>query len=279
VLNPDFAQPEFDSETSQGWQPDSDFAAFDAEYGSGLEKGPRQARPSVCALSKIVLVLTRPWQDDPNEQWAHLDREMFLDELIRQDSRGDHMNQRSCTGEQCAATDTIFRCTDCIHPCLYCDACIVDVHRRMPLHHVEVRACGGCSYCSGTDVTPDVEWQFFQTLHPQVAGASHTTRSLTWGPLSQSRDDFVVINSHTIDEVGLDYCNCSRSKPCPIQLLRMCLYPATGTNPRSAATFAALDRFNLMSLESKCSAYEFYNSLARETDNTGLEPSRISTRF
>jgi hypothetical protein len=92
-------------------------------------------------------------------------------------------------------------------------------------------------------------------------------------------DDFVVVNSHTVDEVGLDYCSCSWSKPHPIQLLRMHLYPATGTNPRSAATFAALDRFNLMSLESKCSAYEFYNSLARETDNTGLEPSRVSIHF
>jgi hypothetical protein len=98
-------------------------------------------------------------------------------------------------------------------------------------------------------------------------------------PAMAAGDDFVVVNSHTIDEVGLDYCNCSRSKPRPIQLLRMRLYPATGTNPRSAVTFAALDRFNLMSLESKCSAYEFYNSVARETDNTGLEPSRVRSHF
>ncbi|KAJ7814290.1 hypothetical protein B0H14DRAFT_2376079 [Mycena olivaceomarginata] len=54
----------------------------------------------------------------------------------------------------------------------------------------------------------------------------------------------------------------------------MRLYPATGTNPRSAASFASLRRFAHMTLESKCSAYEFYNSLARETNNTGLEPSR-----
>jgi hypothetical protein len=54
VLNPDLAQPERDSEMSQGWQPDSDFAAFDAEYGTGLDKGPRQARSSVSAVSKIV---------------------------------------------------------------------------------------------------------------------------------------------------------------------------------------------------------------------------------
>ncbi|KAJ7890236.1 hypothetical protein B0H13DRAFT_2341169 [Mycena leptocephala] len=87
-------------------------------------------------------------------------------------------------------------------------------------------------------------------------------------------DDFVVVGSHTIDEVSLDYCNCTRAKLRTIQLLRMGWYPATGTNPRSAATLAGLRRFDLMCLESKCFAYEFYNSLARETDNTGLKPSR-----
>ncbi|KAJ7789959.1 hypothetical protein B0H14DRAFT_3094779 [Mycena olivaceomarginata] len=67
---------------------------------------------------------------------------------------------------------------------------------------------------------------------------------------------------------------CGSARPKPIQLLRMRLYPATGTNPRSAATFRALRRFAHMTLESKCSAYEFYNSLAHETNNTGLDPSR-----
>ena len=98
-------------------------------------------------------------------------------------------------------------------------------------------------------------------------------------PVPSSGDDFVVVSSHTIDEVTLDYCNCGGAKLRPIQLLRMGWYPATGTNPRSAATFVALRRFDLMCLESKCSAYEFYNSLSRETDNTGLEPSRVSFRF
>ncbi|KAJ7116908.1 hypothetical protein C8R44DRAFT_879439 [Mycena epipterygia] len=45
---------------------------------------------------------------------------------------------------------------------------------------------------------------------------------------------------------------------------------ATTMNPRSAASFNVLRRFHLLSFESKCSAYEFYYSLARETDNTGL---------
>jgi hypothetical protein len=95
-------------------------------------------------------------------------------------------------------------------------------------------------------------------------------------PVRAAGDDFVIIGSQTIDEVGLDYCGCGTARSKPIQLLQMRLYPATGTNPRSAATFAVLDRYAHMNLESKCSAYEFYNSLAHETNNTGLEPSRVS---
>jgi hypothetical protein len=94
-------------------------------------------------------------------------------------------------------------------------------------------------------------------------------------PAPASGDDFVIITSRTIDEVGLDFCNCTRAQAKSIQLLQLRLYPATGTNPRSAATFSTLHRFAHMTLESKCSPYEYYNSLSRESDNTGLEPSRV----
>ncbi|KAJ7310883.1 hypothetical protein DFH08DRAFT_974040 [Mycena albidolilacea] len=87
-------------------------------------------------------------------------------------------------------------------------------------------------------------------------------------------DDFVVITTQGIEEVRLDYCDCGTTKTKSVQLLRMKLYPVTGTNLRSAATFALLRRFAHMTLESKCSPYEFYHSLVWETDNTGLELSR-----
>ncbi|KAJ7814729.1 hypothetical protein B0H13DRAFT_2218818, partial [Mycena leptocephala] len=131
----------------------------------------------------------------------------------------------------------------------------------MPLHHIETWSDGFFKKSSLKSLGLRI-----QLGHPLGQPCPNPARS--------AGDDFVIVTAHTIDEVALDFCNCSQSKPRPTQLLRMRLYPATGTNPRSAATFAALDRFNMMCLESKCSAYEFYNSLARETDNTGLEPSR-----
>ncbi|KAJ6494088.1 hypothetical protein C8R47DRAFT_1176521 [Mycena vitilis] len=144
---------------------------------------------------------------------------------------------------------------------MYCRDCVRDIHQRMPLHRVE-------------------EWigSVFKPRTLKSLGVriqlGHPLGTMCESPVSSHGDDFVILTSHTIHEVGLDYCNCGTAKDKGIQLLRSRLYPATGTNPRSASTFACLRRFDHMSLESKCSPYEFYNSLARETNNTGLEPSR-----
>ncbi|KIL54859.1 hypothetical protein M378DRAFT_91785, partial [Amanita muscaria Koide BX008] len=41
-------------------------------------------------------------------------------------------------------------------------------------------------------------------------------------------------------------------------------------NPTTAATFRTLHHFQLLNFEAKCSAYEYFQTLVRETDNTGL---------
>lgn len=94
-------------------------------------------------------------------------------------------------------------------------------------------------------------------------------------PRPAKGDSFVIIDTHGIHEVGLDYCGCEASKSVVLQLLRMRLYPATVQNPATAATFRTLEKFHLLSFELKCSAYEFYYSISRETDNTGLLPKRV----
>jgi hypothetical protein len=83
-------------------------------------------------------------------------------------------------------------------------------------------------------------------------------------------DSFVVIDSHGIHEVGLDYCGCGKGGIMIQQLLRYHLYPATVQNPASAATFRVLRHFQLLNFESKCSVYEYIQTLVRESDNTGL---------
>ncbi|KAJ6484707.1 hypothetical protein C8R45DRAFT_1147586 [Mycena sanguinolenta] len=244
VLNPDAASAAIQGpDLGHDWS--GDFTDFDAEYGPGIDAGPRALRDS----------------DDPQAQWARDQREQFLDELLRQDGRGDSINQVICASGRMDCGAPAYRCSDCLHPCLYCRSCIASDHQRMPFHHVEKWEAGFFRRCSLKSLGVRI-----QLGHPPGVACANPEKA--WG------DDFVVIGSHTIDEVGLDYCNCGTAQEKTVQLLRMRLYPATGTNPRSAATFACLRRFAHMTLESKCSAYEFYNSLAREGNNTGLDPSR-----
>jgi len=79
--------------------------------------------------------------------------------------------------------------------------------------------------------------------------------------------------------VALDYCSCEGAKSAEVQLLRYSLYPVTSMNPKSAATFRVMKFFHLLSFESKCSGYEFYNTLSRYTDNVGVNSSRVSVPF
>lgn len=95
---------------------------------------------------------------------------------------------------------------------------------------------------------------------------------------TNERDDFTVIHTNGIHAVSVDFCGCEGTgrKSRPIQLMRAGWYPATGLQPKTAATFHCLEMFHLLSFESKCSAYEYYKSLARATDNTGMETIKVS---
>lgn len=92
-------------------------------------------------------------------------------------------------------------------------------------------------------------------------------------------DDFVIIDIHGVHKVALDYCGCGRGGHPTAQLLRAQLWPATTTNPKTAATFAVLRHYHLLSFESKCSALEFYNSLARQTNNLGFKKRKKSRQW
>jgi hypothetical protein len=53
-------------------------------------------------------------------------------------------------------------------------------------------------------------------------------------------------------------------------------FPATVLQPKSAATFAALEFFHILTFESKASAFEFYHTVSRLTDNTGVQLVKVS---
>ena len=104
-------------------------------------------------------------------------------------------------------------------------------------------------------------------LHIQLGHPPGQRCTLPW---TAKQDSFLIIDIHGLHEVCLDFCGCEASKSIIIQLLRYRLYPAMLQNPQTVATFGALETFHLLSFESKALVHEFYQSIARQTDNTDL---------
>ncbi|KAH0828706.1 hypothetical protein J3R83DRAFT_3108 [Lanmaoa asiatica] len=137
----------------------------------------------------------------------------------------------------------------------------------------------------GTHLDPPVkkqmasEWNgdYFQRVPLKSLGLriqlGHPLRSTCYNQKPAGGDDFVVINTNGVHGVTLDFCGCEQAQTHYKQLLRSRWFPVTTTEPRTAVTFAVLKAFHLLSLESKVSAYEYYNSIARLTDNTGVVES------
>lgn len=91
-------------------------------------------------------------------------------------------------------------------------------------------------------------------------------------PVPAFNNDFLVIHTNGIHGISLDFCNCQRARSHTIQLLRSRLFPATTADPKTAATFSVLRLFQCLSFMSKISAFEFYQTLSRTTNNIGLAP-------
>lgn len=89
-------------------------------------------------------------------------------------------------------------------------------------------------------------------------------------------DDFVIVDVDSIHNISLDFCGCGNITQHHIQqLLRARLFPATITNPKTAATFKSLEYLEILSYESKLSVFEFFQTMSRCTDNTGMDPPKV----
>ncbi|KAJ6494502.1 hypothetical protein C8R45DRAFT_1135355 [Mycena sanguinolenta] len=243
-LVPDIA-PDAAESTMEDFQPLEDSFAFDE--GHPVDSGPRDARPS----------------DRPLNMWAEHDREHFLDELVRCEGRGDYYGQGRCA--ECRKSGgNVHRCQDCLTGALFCTSCIVSLHADNPFHVVKKWNGSYFEHHTLKDLG----------LRPYVE-LGHKRGELCPGTLARSAEEhqnkntFCVVDSNGIHEVVLDFCTCGKAQSPATQLLRARLYPATMLHPSSAATFRVLRQFHMQSFESKCSAYEFYNALARQTNNTG----------
>ncbi|KAG1817161.1 uncharacterized protein BJ212DRAFT_1576808 [Suillus subaureus] len=200
----------------------------------------------------------RTASDNPLSQWME-DQDIYLQELLQNKGHEDYIHNTVC--RNCGSGAPRFCCRDCFGTELCCHNCVVTLHAKHPTHRIQ-------------------EWigLYFVTISLKKLGLrmqlGHPVGEHCLLPQRAFNDDFTLIDTNGIHEIGLDFCGCEVAERHTKQLLRTAWFPATSTDPRSAATFRILEQYHLLSFKSKASGYEFYHSLARLTDNTGLQPRK-----
>ncbi|KAI0070519.1 hypothetical protein K474DRAFT_1713270 [Panus rudis PR-1116 ss-1] len=153
----------------------------------------------------------------------------------------------------------LYRCKDCQNPQLTCQECCVQTHRSHPFHRVK--------YWNG---------QYFvkSTLKDAslVLQLGHPPNEACASPVPGPRN-FVIIDTNGFHPTEILFCECDQaclSGGRIQQLLRAKLYPATIMDPSTCCTFRLLEHFHMMTLQSKTTAYDYYQTLQMLTDSSGL---------
>ncbi|KAK7053876.1 CxC2 domain-containing protein [Favolaschia claudopus] len=215
--------------------------------------------PPIIPLPRIPNPKRLEPSDKSMNRWMRLLRDIYLVQLLRRDGCGD-ASSTECPHCSSPAARPQFRCQECAGGLLLCEECCKEVHAEHPLHVIE-------------------EWNgiYFSKTSLKNIGfrvqLGHPPRQKCPRPLA-GYSDFVVVHDNGIHCVNLDFCGCdaeTRAEPY-VQLLRAGWYPATDERPQTAVTLIALDKFHLLTLQAKITAYDYYTVLERLTDNTGIKP-------
>jgi hypothetical protein len=75
-------------------------------------------------------------QDPVLQKWAASHVDNYLSELLRLDGQHYAINQSMCAGCEGMAK---YRCLGCEDSRLWCGLCIVQNHKNLPFHRIQVR--------------------------------------------------------------------------------------------------------------------------------------------
>ncbi|KAF9553123.1 hypothetical protein CPC08DRAFT_646024 [Agrocybe pediades] len=238
-----------------------DFSVYDTE-SPDVFIGETNRIIQLEAEAEVQRKKRRP--DEPLKEWKE-EREVFLSEFLRFEGK-DANSSESCA--ECGACVGNFRCLDCDNLDLVCRECILKLHRRNGLHHIEEWDSAKLFF---KKTTLRSLGHFFQLGHPIGKPCPC--------PSDAYASNFTLFDLNGIHTVDLKYCDCDQKQLLFIQLLRFGWFPATVKQPRTAFTLRLLKFFQLLTFESKTTVYEFHATLSRLSDNTGVQhiPNRYST--
>jgi len=220
-----------------------------------------------------------PIQDYALQEWQQNHVDQFLFALLEEEGLGETNPARRCGGCN-EPSKPLHRCKSCSSPLMLCSLCIVAQHGYNPLHRIEVSGLPCVSQRSQSSTHHLFGRQAWTGTHFEktslkdlelVIQLGHPIGDKCHRPRKPKDDKFVVLSNDFIQYVTLRFCGCGGTADSDVdQLLKRGLFPATTTAPQTAATFRCLETFEVLQYESKLSALEYYQTLVRLTDNTGL---------
>ncbi|KAE9387303.1 hypothetical protein BT96DRAFT_837835, partial [Gymnopus androsaceus JB14] len=199
-------------------------------------------------------------------EW-HPELDTYIQEMLQLEGCGLFTSRTQCSCGRDFEVDRINNlhcCCDCYMPELFCKDCMVNHHAYMPFHRLE-------------------RWnsQFFEHCTLKNCGlilelGGHTKDKPCLMVSIASLENLTVVNKCGIQDITVCYCSCHHAGAQREQLLHARLWPATITNPKTAVTFDCLEHFQMLNLMTKTSGSEFYETLERLTDNTGMRVPAVS---
>lgn len=219
-------------------------------------------------------------QEENVNSWLPL-REAYLKELMSHEGRGYDPPERC---PDCSVSPAIYQCKGCFGRELVCKDCIVKRHKLLPFHRIQVKCISLNVELESTDnnFSDCQQWNgsFFESVSLKSVGLviqlNHRGQRTCSNPEANTGGAFTIIDLDAIHSISLNFCACGYgSQSRYIQLLRAGLFPVTSEHPRAAITFRTLELFELLSYESKVSAYEYHRTLLRLTDNTGMKTPSV----
>ncbi|KAI0643312.1 hypothetical protein C8Q79DRAFT_915187, partial [Trametes meyenii] len=165
------------------------------------------------------------------------------------------------------------RCADCHGFPHLCNPCALRTHEHNPFHRLW---------------RWDVEKGFWDKVSTAEVGV-RLYGGRHGRPCPQTTRDpreIVVGHEHGLTKINFVFCECP-IKPGAreqlyddaYQLLERGLFPASWKEPRSAFTLSLMKSFNLLSLQTHCSAQDFYQYLRRMTDNVAPDSVNPQDRY
>lgn len=154
----------------------------------------------------------------------------------------------SCGASQSAS----YRCRECFNTSALCSECIVSRHKFQPLHRIQKWTGTYFDAYTLSDLG---------LVMPLGHGGSRCEASL-------EPKKMVIVHTNGVHHCLVQFCDCNDLIPNFQQLAMSRLFPATLTAPATAFTFDLLETFHQLTLCSKITPYDYFDTLRKLTNAT-----------